>query len=174
MEPMRRSASHPTQRTDSGGPSIRPATPDDLDAILALEVAVFSTDRLSRRSLRAFIASPLRPLLVAASEAGLAGYALIALRKRSDVARLYSIAVDRSNGRRGVGRALMAACERYAAAHGRRALRLEVRHDNEAAIALYRRLGYREFGHYDNYYADGAKALRFEKELHAAAPEAHP
>jgi len=174
MKPLRRSLAQPTPRTDAGGPVVRPATQDDLDAILALELAVFATDRLSRRSLRAFIANPLQPLLVATFEAGLAGYALIALRKRSDVARLYSIAVDRSHGRRGVGRALMAACERYAAAHSRRALRLEVRHDNEAAIALYRSLGYREFGHYDNYYADGAKALRFEKDLQADASHARP
>jgi ribosomal-protein-alanine N-acetyltransferase len=152
--------------------SIRAAEPGDLDAILALELAVFSTDRLSRRSLRAFIASPHRPLLVAISNEGLAGYALIALRRREAVARLYSIAVDRRSGRRGIGRALMAACERYAREHGRRALRLEVRADNGPAIALYERLGFHQFGHYDNYYADGAKALRFEKQLAAAAAPA--
>ncbi|WP_158813796.1 GNAT family N-acetyltransferase [Methylocapsa sp. S129] len=152
--------------------SIRPAKLNDLDAILALELAVFATDRLSRRSLRAFIASPHRPLLVAISDEGLAGYALVALRKRAAAARLYSIAVDQRSGRRGIGRALMAACEHYAAAHGRRALRLEVRSDNQPAIALYERLGFRQFGHYDNYYADGARALRFEKSLAAAASPA--
>jgi [ribosomal protein S18]-alanine N-acetyltransferase len=64
------------------------------------------------------------------------------------------------------------ACQSYALAHGRRALRLEVRADNGAAIALYERLGFREFGRYDYYYADGARALRFEKALGApASPE---
>ncbi|HEY4924132.1 MAG TPA: GNAT family N-acetyltransferase [Roseiarcus sp.] len=144
---------------------IRAAGLGDLDAILALELAVFATDRLSRRSLRAFILSPRRPLIVAIADEGLAGYALVSLRERASAARLYSIAVDRRNGRRGVGRALMAACEHYAAAHGRRTLRLEVRADNAAAIALYQRLGFRQFGHYGNYYADGATALRFEKQL---------
>jgi [ribosomal protein S18]-alanine N-acetyltransferase len=143
--------------------SIRAASLSDLDAILALEHAVFSADRLSRRSLRAFIESPHRPLLVAVSDNRLAGYALVALRGRSSAARLYSIAVDPRIGRRGVGRALMAACERYAAAQGRQSLRLEVRCDNAAAIALYERLGFRQFGKYDGYYADGARALRFEK-----------
>jgi [ribosomal protein S18]-alanine N-acetyltransferase len=144
---------------------IRAAELGDLDAILALELAVFATDRLSRRSLRAFILSPRRPLIVAKTDEALAGYALVSLRERASAARLYSIAVDRRNGRRGVGRALMAASEDYAAAHGRRALRLEVRSDNAAAIALYVRLGFRQFGHYENYYADGATALRFEKQL---------
>ena len=150
---------------------IRAAEPGDLDAILALEIAVFSTDRLSRRSLRAFILSPHRPLIVATADGALAGYALVALHKRASAARLYSIAVDQRNGRRGVGRALMAACENYAAAHGRRTLRLEVRPDNAAAIALYERLGFRQFGRYENYYADGAAALRFEKQI---APTAAP
>ena len=152
--------------------SIRAARLDDLDAILALEIAVFASDRLSRRSLRRFIAEPHSPLLIATSDANLAGYALVALRRRSVVARLYSIAVDRRVGRRGVGRALMAACEFYAAEQGCRAMRLEVRFDNEAAIALYRSLGYREFGHYDDYYADGTRALRFEKPLQPAVLEA--
>jgi [ribosomal protein S18]-alanine N-acetyltransferase len=145
--------------------SIRAAELGDLDAILALELAVFATDRLSRRSLRAFILSPRRPLIVAIADEGLAGYALVSLRERASAARLYSIAVDQRNGRRGVGRALMAACEHYAAMHGRRALRLEVRSDNSAAIALYERLGFRLFGRYENYYADGATALRFERQL---------
>jgi [ribosomal protein S18]-alanine N-acetyltransferase len=144
---------------------IRAAEIGDLDAILALEHAVFSSDRLSRRSLRAFIVSLQRPLLVAIADGALAGYALVALRKGTAAARLYSIAVDRRVGRRGIGRALMAACERYAAAQGRVALRLEVRADNDAAIALYHRLGFRQFGRYGNYYADGAPALRFEKPL---------
>ena len=151
---------------------IRPAELGDLDAILALECAVFATDRLSRRSLRAFILSPRRPLIVAMADEALAGYALVSLQKRASAARLYSIAVDRRNGRRGVGRALMAACEDYAAAHGRRALRLEVRSDNAAAIALYERLGFRQFGRYSSYYADGATALRFEKQLTPVAAPA--
>lgn len=149
--------------------SIRAAELADLDAILALEISVFSTDRLSRRSLRAFILRPHRPLLVAVSNEGLIGYALVALHRRAVAGRLYSIAVDPRSGRRGVGRALMEACERYAAAQGRSALRLEVRADNGAAIALYERLGFKRFGRYDNYYADGATALRFEKQLQTPA-----
>jgi [ribosomal protein S18]-alanine N-acetyltransferase len=144
---------------------IRAASPRDLNAIFALEQAVFSADRLSRRSLRAFIQSPNQPLLVAISDRSLAGYALVALREGSSAARLYSIAVDPHRGRRGVGRALMAASQRYAAKHGRQSLRLEVRCDNHAAIALYERLGFQQFGQYDGYYADGARALRFEKRV---------
>ena len=40
-----------------GGIVVRAASPDDLEAIQALEFAAFPGDRLSRRSLRAFIAA---------------------------------------------------------------------------------------------------------------------
>jgi len=146
-------------------PQIRPARLSDLDAIFALEAAAFSGDRLSRRSLRAFIQSARRPLRVAICDNRLAGYALVVLRQGTSTARLYSIAVDPSFGRRGIGRALLRACERYAHSHGRRALRLEVRHDNSAAIALYERLNFRRFGRHENYYDDGAAALRLEKRI---------
>ena len=151
---------------------VRPAELSDLDAIHALECASFDTDRLSRRALRRFIAAPHRPLIVARSGAKLLGYALLAARRGGKTARIYSLAVDPRHGRRGVGRELLQACERYARAHGRVALRLEVRYDNCAAIALYRKLGYREFGRYPSYYADGAEARRFEKPLPAGSRDA--
>jgi ribosomal protein S18 acetylase RimI-like enzyme len=154
-----------------GGIVVRAASLGELDAIHALEVAAFPDDRLSRRSLHAFIAAPHRPLIVAKFGDALAGYALLAVRKGGKTARLYSLAVDPAQARRGVGRALLQACERYARAHGRSALRLEVRDDNASAIALYEKMGYRHFGRYEDYYADGAVALRFEKRLEAPPSE---
>jgi [ribosomal protein S18]-alanine N-acetyltransferase len=150
---------------------VRAAEPADLEAIHALEVAAFATDRLSRRALRRFIGAAHRPLIVAKFGPALAGYALLAIRKDSKTARIYSLAVDPRQGRRGVGRALLQACERYARGHGRCVLRLEVRYDNPAAIALYEKFGYRQFGRYPGYYADGAEALRFEKTLRTAADD---
>jgi [ribosomal protein S18]-alanine N-acetyltransferase len=149
-------------RVSTGSLSIRPARGSDLDAIEALEERSFATDRLTRRSLRRHIRAQ-RRLLVAEDVAGLAGYALVFSRKGSSVARLYSIAVDRRMHGRGVGRALLGACEALAIKSGLRILRLEVRADNRRAIVLYERWGYRCFGRYEDYYTDGAPALRFEK-----------
>ena len=147
------------------GVAIRPGGFEDLDAILAIETAVFPGDRLSRRSLRAFLRAPNRPLIVAAVGHELAGYALLSLRRDGRVARLYSIAVDPRFSRRGVARALLQACEARAYAHGREALTLEVRYDNARAIALYEGLGYRSFGEYPGYYEDGGAAIRYRKAL---------
>lgn len=144
---------------------IRAAALRDLDAIHALEQRVFVTDRISRRALRSHIGAPHRPMLVARIGALLAGYALISLRKEGRVARLYSLAVDPALGRRGVARALIGAAEAYARKHKRQAMRLEVRAENAAAIALYEKLGYAPFGRHVGYYADGHDAVRFEKSL---------
>ena len=144
--------------------AIRPARATDLDAIERLEHAAFSGDHLSRRSLRAFIAARNR-ILVATEAGGLVGYALVTWRRGGRTARLYSVAVARESAGRGVGRALLAAVQTHAVEQGCEILRLEVREDNRRAIALYKRLGYRRFGRYEDYYDDGATALRFEKKL---------
>ncbi len=149
----------------SGALHVAPATRADLDAVHALEHKVFTQDRLSRRAIKGFIDAPHRPLHVAKIGGALAGYAVLALRSNSRVARLYSVAVEPVFGRRGVGRALMAAVEATSAKRGCTALRLEVRKDNAPAIALYESQGYRPFGEYADYYEDGAPAMRMEKPL---------
>ena len=147
--------------------AIRFAGQSDLDALDRLERAAFTGDRVSRRSLRSFIARGDR-LLVAVDADGLAGYALATWRKGGRAARLYSIAVDPLKAGRGVGRALLAAVETLAVEQGCEVLRLEVKEENRRAIALYERLGYRRFGRYEDYYEDGAAALRLQKRLIAS------
>ncbi len=148
---------------------VRAARSRDLDAIARLENASFETDRVSRRSLREFLRADHRPMIVATIGDELAGYALVSLRKTSLAVRIYSLAVDAQFARRGVGRALLAACEAYARRNRRAALTLEVRYDNSSAIALYEGSGFRQYGEHAHYYADGAAALRYEKSLDPAS-----
>jgi ribosomal protein S18 acetylase RimI-like enzyme len=148
-----------------GEATIRPAAPADFQAIVALEDEAFSTDRISRRSLRRLLASSGPALLVAELEGRLAGYALVLFRTGHTVARLYSIAVAPRLAGRGLGTRLLQAAEDVALAHGATRLRLEVHEQNPAAIALYRKSGYRQFGRHSHYYEDDGHALRFEKRL---------
>lgn len=145
--------------------TIREARPRDLEAIARLENESFESDRVSRRSLREFLRAPHRPVIAATIDEDLAGYLLVSLRKGSRALRIYSLAVDARFARRGVGRALLQACEAYARRHRREGITLEVRYDNAAAIALYESCGFRQFGEHARYYADGATALRYEKSL---------
>ena len=52
-------------------------------------------------------------------------------------------------------------------------MRLEVHETNAAAIARYRKSGYRQFGCHAAYYGDGGDALRFEKPLGARLASWH-
>ena len=140
----------------------------DLDRIVAIETAVFDADRLSRASLSRYLTAPSAALLVVVADGVVAGYGLIGLRRGGRRASLYSIAVDPAFGRRGLGRMLLQALERRARAAGREALTLEVRVDNAAAVALYERLGYRQFDVVVDYYEDGAAALRMIRDLQPA------
>jgi ribosomal protein S18 acetylase RimI-like enzyme len=150
---------------------IRPATLNDLDALVALENRCFTTDRLSRRSFRYMLTKAKAATLVDVHQGALRGYVLVLFHAGTSLARNYSIAVSPEAQGQGVGRALMEAAEREALAHGCVYMRLEVRPDNEGAIQLYRKLSYRQFGTLDDYYEDHMAALRFEKLL---APHLRP
>ncbi len=132
---------------------------------MRLEEASFDTDRISRRSFRRFLHNDTDYLLVADIETGLAGYILLLKHRGTRLARLYSICVDASARGRGIAEALMRAGEEAVRERGCAYLRLEVRRDNEPAIRLYRKLGYRLFGTIPHYYEDDQEALRFEKRI---------
>lgn len=144
---------------------IRPARASDLDALIALEQAAFTTDHLSRRQYFRHLHSGTARVLAAVDHDELLGKAVLFFHAGSDIARLYSIAVaDRARGR-GIAKALLGAVEQAAHSHGSTRIRLEVRQDNHGAIALYERLGYVRFAARAHYYEDGADAWRYEKAL---------
>jgi len=149
---------------------IRPARASDVDALLAIENAAFQTDRLSRNSFRRLIGSPSAAVLVSEAGGRIAGYCIVLFRARSRAARLYSISTASDFAGQGLGRALIEAAERMAAERGKLSLRLEVRQDNERAVAIYRRAGFRPAGSKPDYYQDGMTALRMEKPVTGHEP----
>lgn len=145
--------------------NLRQATSNDLDALIQLEHRSFREDRISRRSFRRFLEMPRDRLIVAELDGQLAGYCLVLMNAATRLARIYSIAVSPDARGRGIGEKLVQEAEKEAVDAGRIVMRLEVRDDNDAAIALYRRLGYRQFGTYRDYYEDHGDALRFERRI---------
>ncbi len=143
--------------------SIERALPSDLDALLAIEEACFSSDRLSRRSFKRWLRRADCVFLVARAGEKLAGYSLVLLRQGTRLARLYSLAVAPGFQGQGLARRLLQQVERDTRATGALYLRLEVASTNQAAIALYQELGYTQFGLYHDYYEDHGDALRMEK-----------
>lgn len=148
---------------------VRRALPGDLDTLLALELAGFQSDRLSRRSLRRLLGRPTAITIVAVAEGRIVGYAMLLFRRGSAKARLYSLARSQNVAGRGIGEALLRAAEREAAWRGAVEMRLEVRPDNERAKALYDRLGYRTYARTADYYEDHSDAVRMCKRLNGPA-----
>ncbi len=145
--------------------TIRAARLSDAGDIEQMELVCFDGDRLSRRSLFHHLQSSTADVLIAMLGGRIAGYAMVFYRSTSRTARLYSIATAPEARGKGVAATLMTAAERAARNRGCVALRLEVREDNAGAIALYRRLGYEQFGRHEDYYFDGAPALRLQRSL---------
>lgn len=150
---------------------IRLAVLTDIDGLLALELASFASDRLSRRQFRYMLTRAHAKTLVAEDGDALLGYVLVLFSRATSVARLYSIAVAALARGRGLGRALVAAAEQAAWGEERAYMRLEIRRDNAASQALFEAAGYRRFGVLSDYYADHEEALRYEKRL---APDRKP
>jgi ribosomal protein S18 acetylase RimI-like enzyme len=141
---------------------VRTATKADLRALERLEEA-FPGDRISRASFARFLALATADVWVATIGDVVVGDAVVVYRRGYLSARLYTLVVSREQRGRGIARALLERCEAGARERGCVTLRLEVREDNDAAIALYRRAGYDEVGRTDDYYEDGSTALRMRK-----------
>ena len=67
--------------------------------------------------------------------------------------------------RRKIGSLLLESAERNAALHGGKLMVLETATTNKAAIALWKKYGYRQFVTIKNYYGRGLDAFRMHKVL---------
>lgn len=144
---------------------VRKGATEDLDALVRLEMAGFSSDRFSPRQLRYLLTRANATTLVLEQDRKVRGAAILAWQKNSPVGRLYSIVIDPAFRGRGLGTRLLRACEKETVNRGCTQLRLEVRATNHRAIALYKGHGFRAAESLPGYYSDGANGLRMVKAL---------
>ena len=158
----------PVQRSISV--KLRPGRQIDAEALDALEREIFE-DRhfvghlISRASFRRFCESPRAKIIIVQIGKDLSGYVVVLYRSNSGLARIYSIGVAARFRRRGLARQLLAAAEKDAVDRGRKAMRLEARADDRAALAFYESSGYRCIGRRAGYYGGRVGALRLDKPL---------
>lgn len=143
--------------------TVRRAVPQDIPALLELETA-FPGDRLSRRSFRHLLSKANAEVWVFA-DTQVRADAVVLYRRGSKRARLYSLVVQPGAQGRGLGTELLRWVERSAAARGCTVLFLELRHDNAAALHLYKTSGFELAGRTENYYDDGAACVTMRKAL---------
>lgn len=150
---------------------LRSAERRDLQQLVDIENACFTSDILSRRSFQRFLRPGAHEILVAEFDDTIAGYVLVLYRTGTSLARLYSIAVLPSYRGQGIAEKLVKAAEHAGRDRDCALMRLEVSVHNKGASHLYNKLGYRLIGRVANYYDDGSDAMRMEKRIFSGVTE---
>ncbi|MGN7948487.1 ribosomal protein S18-alanine N-acetyltransferase [Microbacterium sp. 22215] len=132
--------------------TLRVATPDDLDAIMAIEHRSFPTDAWSAEAMALELASPHGRYLVDELDGAIVGYGGVRALEGSRDADIQTIAFDAEHRGAGRGRALLRGLLDTAAERGAREVFLEVRADNPSAEGLYLSEGFEEIGRRPRYY----------------------
>ena len=141
---------------------IQPANILDLGALRRLEEACFDKDAWPFLDLIAVLTWPEMIRLKAVDSGEMIGFVAGDPRSSDGTAWISTIGVDPRYQRRGVGRALLRACE--AQIHLPR-MKLTVRVSNQGAITLYEQEGYRMIDLWRSYYNDGEDGLVMGKNL---------
>ncbi|MGH3457964.1 GNAT family N-acetyltransferase [Aeromicrobium sp.] len=143
---------------------IRKAAPDDVRAITLIERTSFGDGvAWSAATVENELTAPGRIVLVDDRDQLLVGYASAAVI--DDVADLTRIAVRPLARRRKVGTDLLRALLLRTAAKGAARMMLEVAATNEAALGLYRVIGFDEIARRGDYYARGIDAVIMERRI---------
>ena len=135
-------------------------TPADLDRVVAIEVDSFPSPWTPAHFLDELNAPNAFPLVAVAAEGGIAGYLCPSLVL--DEGEILDVAVRGDCRGLGIGRLLVTEALRLFRERGADRVFLEVRLSNEAAISLYRALGFHECGQRHRYYENGEDALLME------------
>lgn len=140
--------------------TVRIATVDDVDAIMAIEAPVFGNEAWSSDAMARDVADPNCVYLVAESADGIIAYAGLLCPEGSGDGDIQTIAVIPEARTAGLGRTLMTELMTAAATRKAHRIFLEVRADNTHAIALYESLGFDEIATRPGYYQpEGVDAI---------------
>lgn len=141
---------------------IEPATWRDLNSLRHLEKVCFPKDAWPLWDLIGVLTFPNILRLRAVADGQMIGFIACDLRPAEGVAWIATIGVLPEYRGRGIGRALLEACEQRLDLPR---VRLNVRVSNQVAIQLYQTSGYERSGLWPVYYQDGEDALIMEKTL---------
>jgi [ribosomal protein S18]-alanine N-acetyltransferase len=138
---------------------IRPAEERDLDALHRVDRRVFGKLAYPYFALRQLMDVHSRHCVVADDGRRLLGYCLGALAIRPEVGWVLGLGVLPEVRGAGYGRELVAEATRRIVADGAREVRLFVDPDNDVAIHIYERLGFRVCGFRPHYFGPEAHRL---------------
>ncbi len=149
--------------------TLRGLTAGDLDVLVEMERVLFGAGAWSRQSLAEEIDGPGRWYVGAEVAGELVGYA--GLWFDGDDCQVMTIGTRPQEQGQGVGRILLDALLGRARELGAGSMFLEVRVDNDPALALYHRAGFEQLGLRKRYYQpENVDAWTMRKDLTQAGP----
>jgi len=145
-----------------GSCSIEPATWHDLGALRRIEKTCFPLDAWPLFDLIGILSFPNIIRLKAVCDGQMVGFVAGDIKRSERLAWIATIGVLPEYRGRGVGAALLRACEAQIDVP---VIRLVVRQSNHTAIRLYERFGYATLGKWRKYYSDGEDGTVMEKRV---------
>lgn len=142
---------------------IEPATWRDLNPLRRLEQVCFPLDSWPLLDLIGVLTFPGVIRFKAITDSLMVGFIAGDIRDGKNLGWITTLAVLPEYQGRGIGTALLEACEKLIDAS---VIRLNVRISNHAAIHLYRRSGYEQVSIWPGYYHDGEDAFILEKKVY--------
>jgi len=139
-------------------PLLRLASQHDLDALVRLERAAYDKDLFTEDRIEYLLRHAHATVFVLDDAGKVIGAAYMLWRKSLSLGRLYNIVIDPSRQGEGLGKLLLDECELETARRGCTEISLEVRVDNSAAIAFYRKHGYEIAADLPDYYEEIGRA----------------
>ncbi len=143
---------------------LRDYKPSDFESLYRIDQACYPPGiAYTRRMLRWFLSQPGRICLVAEWHGEPVGF-LVAIGEDT-IGHIVTIDVLERHRRRGLGTRLLVEAERRMAAAGVRTIEMETATSNHAAVAFWKKHGYRTSGVLRGYYPDGQDAFWMHKTL---------
>jgi ribosomal protein S18 acetylase RimI-like enzyme len=136
----------------------------DFETLYAIDQECFpSRIAYGRLELRIYLRSAGSHCIVAEMGGVIAGFVLTEIS--AELAHVITLDVLEPYRRKSIGSRLLEAAERGATTQGAACMYLETATTNKAAIALWKKHGYREMGTLKNYYGGGLDAFEMQKLL---------
>ena len=155
---------------DSSAFRLRPYQPSDFETLYRIDQSCFPREiAYGSAEMKFYLRSKDSFCLIAEENGSVAGFILT--EQSSELAHIITLDVLESCRRRNFASRLLEASEQAAAANGARLMYLETATSNKAAIALWKKHGYRESGRIKDYYGRGLDAFHMDKLLRDAPEE---
>jgi len=145
---------------------LRSYFPSDFETLYRIDQVCFPEGiAYGRFEMKVYLRAKSSYCLLAEFRGNIAGFILTELAP--DEGHIITLDVLEDYRRQGVGALLLASAEKEAASRGGKRLVLETATTNKAAIALWKKHGYRQLGIIESYYGRGRDAFRMGKDLGA-------